>query len=147
MPPRAGAPTLLANLEPGARVGIESRLPGATFREKDLRAMARAGGLETYRPNTHEVEQFREPNWLWIVLVMVRFAPLTGGEGRVGKHYVIVVDHVPGDLALVVADPHPWNPPVYCVDEPEFEAAWRGAKTKGPAWAAALFPVSREVRV
>ena len=59
MPAGAGAPTLLANLEPGARAGIESRLPGATLLEKDLRALARAAGLETYRPNTHEVEQFR----------------------------------------------------------------------------------------
>jgi hypothetical protein len=147
MPAGAGAPTLLAKLEPGARAGIESRLRGATLLEKDLRAMARAAGLETYRPNTHELEQFREPNWLWIVLVMVRFVPPTGGAGDVGKHYVLVVDHIPGDVALVVADPHPWNPPVYCVDETEFAAAWRAAKTRGPAWAAALHPVSREVRV
>ncbi len=147
MLPRAGAPTLLANLEPATRVQVEARLPRTVLLEKNLRALANAAGLSMYRPNTHDLTQFHEPNWLWIALVLVRFAPPNGVNSHVGKHLVLVLNHLPSSGTLVVADPHPWNPPVYCVDEREFERAWRAAKTKGPPWAAALDRARRFARI
>jgi hypothetical protein len=143
---RAGATTLLAGLEPAARARIEARLPKVGLFEKDVRALAKAAGLAVYRPNTHDLAQFREPGWLWMALVLVQFAPPSGGESYVEKHYVLVVDHLSDESVFVVADPHPWNPATYCVDEREFEAAWRAAKSKGPPWAAALHPASRHAQ-
>ena len=139
---RAGVTTILGGLEGTARARIEARLPKIGLFEKDLRALADAAGLAVYRPNTHDAAQFREPGWLWMALVLVRFTSPNGEETYVQKHYVLVVEHLPTAGALVVADPHPWNPPVYCVGEHEFEVAWRAAKTKGPPWAAALYPAS-----
>jgi hypothetical protein len=133
---RAGAINLLDGLDAAARTRFE----------KDVRALASAAGLAVYRPNTHDIAQFREPGWLWMALVLVRFAPPGDEDSYVEKHYVLVVDHLPAKGAFVVADPHPWNPPVYCVGEREFEAAWRAAKTKGPPWAAALHPASRHAQ-
>jgi hypothetical protein len=139
---RASANALLASLDGAARVRVAARLPKVGLFEKDVRALARAAGLAVYRPNTHDLAQFREPGWLWMALVLVRFVPPTGAESYVEKHYVLVLEHLPDERVFVVADPHPWNPPLYCVDEREFEAAWRAAKTKGPPWAAALHPAS-----
>jgi hypothetical protein len=140
---RAGATSLLAGLDTATRRRVEARLPKDGLLEKDVRALARAAGLAVYRPNTHDVAQFREPGWLWMALVLVRFAQSSRLDSYVEKHYVLVVDHLPDEHVFVVADPHPWNPPLYCVDEPMFEAAWRAAKTKGPPWAAALYPAPR----
>ena len=146
MPARAGGPVLLAGLDAATRARIEARLPKVGLFEKDVRALAQAAGLAVYRPNTHDVAQFREPGWLWMVLVLVQFVPPSGGESYVEKHYVLVLDHFPDERVFVVADPHPWNPALYCVDEHEFEAAWRAAKTKGPPWAAALYAASGHAR-
>ena len=55
---------------------------------------------------------------------------------------MLVLEYLADERVFVVADPHPWNPPLYCVDEQDFEAAWRSAKAKGPPWAAALYPAS-----
>lgn len=139
---RASANALLANLDAATRARVEARLPKVGLFEKDVRALAHAAGLAVYRPNTHDVAQFREPGWLWMALVLVRFVPPTGAESYVEKHYVLVLEHLPDEHMFVVADPHPWNPPLYCVDEREFEVAWRAAKSKGPPWAAALHPAS-----
>lgn len=139
---RAGAADLLAGLDAADRVRVEARLPKVGLFEKDVRALARAAGMAVYRPNTHDVGQFREPGWLWMALVLVRFVPPTGAESYVEKHYVLVLEHLPDERVFVVADPHPWSPPLYCVDEQEFDAAWRAAKSKGPPWAAALHTAS-----
>ncbi|GAB4211268.1 MAG: hypothetical protein OHK0013_32810 [Sandaracinaceae bacterium] len=143
---RAGATVLLAGLDAATRARIEARLPKVGHFEKDVRALAHAAGLAVYRPNTHDVAQFREPGWLWMALVLVQFVPPSGGESYVEKHYVLVLEHIPDERVFVVADPHPWNPALYCVDEHEFEAAWRAAKTKGPPWAAALYAASGHAR-
>lgn len=74
MSARAGAAVLLAGLDAAARVRVEARLPKVGLFEKDVRALAHAAGLVVYRPNTHEVVQFREPGWLWMALVLVRRA-------------------------------------------------------------------------
>jgi hypothetical protein len=100
---------------------------------------ATASKLGIYRPNTHELAQFREPGWLWMALVLMRFTAPSDGESYDEKHYVLVAGCLPDEAAFVVADPHPWNPPVYCVHEHEFDAAWRSVRTKGPPWAAALY--------
>lgn len=135
---RQGATALLARLAPADRARIEARIPHLGLFEKDVRALAAAAGLSIYRPNTHDAAQFREPGWLWMALVLARFTHPSNGESHVEKHYVLVLGHLQAETALIVADPHPWNPPVYAVDEKAFEAAWRAAKTKGPPWAAAL---------
>lgn len=135
---RQNATELLASLAPADRRRIEARIPRVGLFEKDLRALAAAAGLSIYRPNTHDAAQFREPGWLWMALVMARFTHPSNGESDVEKHYVLVLGHLKEEAALVIADPHPWNPSVYSVDEKAFEAAWRAAKTKGPPWAAAL---------
>ncbi len=97
-----------------------------------------AAELAVYRPNTHDASQFQEPGWLWMALVLVKFTAPTGAEID-ERHYVLVLDHLADEGVLVVADPHPWNPPVYCVGLDDFVSAWRAAKTKGPPWAAALY--------
>jgi hypothetical protein len=125
---QAGASTLLSGLAPADRARVAARLPKIGLFEKDLRALANAAGLAMYRPNTHDLAQFCEPGWLWMALVLVRFTSPNGEESCVYKHYVLVVEHLPGDGAFVVADPHPWNPSMYCVDEREFEAAWRAPR-------------------
>jgi len=48
-------------------------------------------------------------------------------------------EHLADEGVLVLADSHPWNPPVYCVGLDDFESAWRVAKKRGPPWAAALY--------
>jgi hypothetical protein len=140
---RHGATTLLERLDPVARARIEARLSHGGLLEKDVRALAAAAGLYAYRPNTHDAAQFRQPGWLWMARVLVRFTDPASGASYVEKHYVLVLDHLRAEGSLVVADPHPWNPPVYCVDEATFEASWRGSKTKGPPWAAALHRSAR----
>jgi len=79
--------------------------------------------------------QFHEPGWIWMAFVLVRF---TSPDGIVtsASHYVLILDYLATEAALVVADPHPWNRDVYCVPEEQFEAAWLGAKD--PPWAAAV---------
>lgn len=135
---------ILKALAPPHVSRIQARLPTVGLLEKDIRALASTAGLGVYRPNTHKVSQFKvqEPDWLWMALVLVKFTPPSGAEYDAG-HYVLVLDHVAENGALVLADPHPSNPPVYCVALEDFESAWRAAKTKGPPWAAWLRRATR----
>lgn len=116
---------------------IKERLPTIGLFEKDLRALAVAAGLGLYRPNTHDASQFQQPGWLWMAFALVKFTAPTGAESDEG-HYLLVLDHLADEGVLVIADPHPWNPSVYCVGLDDFESAWRVSKAKSP-WAAALF--------
>lgn len=120
------------------RSRIQARLPTIGLFEKDIRTLATAAGLSVYRPNTHDASQFQEPGWLWMAVALVKFTALPGAE-RDERHYVLVLDHLADEGVLVIADPHPWNPPVYCVGLDDFASAWRVAKSKGPPWAAALY--------
>lgn len=137
------AKELLADLKPADRARIEGRLTRGGLFEKDVRALAAAASLGVYRPNTHDAAQFREPGWLWMALVLTRCTDPGTGETYVARHYVLVLKYLKAKSALVIADPYPGNPSVYCVDEAMFEAAWRAAKTKGPPWAAALWSAQR----
>jgi hypothetical protein len=130
---------ILQALAPPHASRIQARLSAVGLLEKEIRILAATVGLGVYRPNTHKVAQFKcqEPGLLWMAFVLVKFTALSGTERDQG-HYVLVLDHVAEDGALVLADPHPWNPPVYCVERDDFESAWRAAKTKGPPWAAWL---------
>ena len=134
----AGPRRLLGALAPGDATRIDARLAAVGLFEKDVRALAAAVGLGVYRPNMHDAGQFKEPGWLWMAFVLMRFAAPDGSESN-ERHYVLVLDYLADHRALVVADPHPWNPPVYCVALQEFESAWRAARAKGPPWAAALY--------
>lgn len=137
----AGARRILKALAPPHASRVQARLPAIGLFEKDLRALAAAARLAVYRPNTHDVSQFQEPGWLWMAFVLVKFTAPNGAESD-ERHYVLVLDHVAAEGVFVVADPHPWNPPVYCVGVGAFESAWRVAKAKGPPWAASLYPSS-----
>lgn len=135
---------ILKALAPSHASRIQARLSAVGLLEKEIRALAATAGLGVYRPNTHEVAQFQcqEPGLLWMAFVLVKFTAPSGAERDQG-HYVLVLDHVAEDGALVLADPHPWNPPVYCVGLDDFKSAWRAAKTKGPPWAAWLGHATR----
>jgi hypothetical protein len=121
---------------------IESLLrEGPGLFERDICSLAAAAGLGARRSNQHDVAQFQEqaPGVLWIARVWARFSDPNGVHpDEPYGHYVAVIDHLADDGVLVVADPHPWNPPVYCVGLDSFEAAWRAPKWKRP-WAARLF--------
>ncbi len=138
IPGTAGPQRFLTALAPRDATRIEARLPAVGLFERDIRALAAAAGLGVYRPNTHDAGQFKEPGWLWIAFVLMRFTAPNGSESD-ERHYLLVLDYLAGDRALVVADPHPWNPRVYCVAFQEFESAWRAAKARGPPWAVALY--------
>ena len=129
---------ILKALAPSHASRIQARLPAIGLYEKDVRALAAAAELSVYRPNTHDAAHFQEPGWLWMAFVLVKLTAPSGAESD-QSHYVLVLDHVGADGVFVVADPHPWNPPVYCAGVSEFESAWRGAKAKGPPWAASLY--------
>jgi hypothetical protein len=134
---RSGPAALLRKLPPAARARIEAQLPEVGLFEKDIRAVADAAGLAIYRPNTHDALQFRQPHWLWLAFVLVTFRSPTD-ETSIDRHYVLVLDYLSEHDAFVVADPHPWNPSVYCVQTAEFESAWHAAK-KAPPWAASIY--------
>jgi hypothetical protein len=72
-----------------------------------------------------------------MAFALVHFTAPTGVESD-ERHYVLVLEYLADRDALVIADPHPWNPPVYCVALRQFDSAWRIARAKGPPWAAAL---------
>jgi len=137
-PGRRGPQRILKAPTPPHAIRIQARLPAVGLSEKDIRALAAATGIALYRPNTHEVAQFTEPGGIWMAFVLVRFTAPTRAQSD-ERHYVLVLDHLADDGVLVVADPHPWNPSVYCVALDDFESAWRAAKAKGPPWAAALY--------
>jgi hypothetical protein len=61
IPRKAGPRRLLSTLEPRDAARIKARVRDAGLFEQDVRALAKAAGLAVYRPNTHEVEQFKEP--------------------------------------------------------------------------------------
>lgn len=143
LPRAVGAMRLVKMLDPLVASRIRAQLPADGLFEKDLRLLAKAAGLSVYRPNSHDVAQFRGAGWLWMAFVTVMFKDPHGHTPDTADgHYVLVLDHLSNEDALILADPHPWNPPVYCVATRAFDAAWRAAK-KGAPWAAALHRLRR----
>ena len=135
---RSGPQRILKALARPHASRIQARLPAVGLFEKDIRVLAAAAGLAVYRPNGQEVAQFTVPGWTWMAFVLVRFTAPTGTTS-VERHYVLVLDLLADDGAVVVADPHPWNPSVYCVALDDFESAWRAARAKKGPWAAVLY--------
>lgn len=147
-----GACRILRKLNPQDRERIWSRLCARGLFEKDLRILAAAAGLAVYRPKKQDVAQFKdaqfkeEPDQLWMALVKVPFTDPNGDastsedDASEDWHYVLVLEHLADEGVLVLADPHPWKPSVYCMRFDDFESAWRAAKD--PPWAALLYPAS-----
>jgi hypothetical protein len=91
--------------------------------EKELRKLADAAGLVMRRPHKQDLTQFDEGG-LWIA--MVRYTFPAGGTALAEpfNHYVLVLSHLRDEGALVIADPHPSRPPLYCLSDASFEKAW-----------------------
>lgn len=124
-----------------ARERIEARLPSVGLFDRDIRALCDAAQLDVWRPRDQRVEQFMEPGWIWMAFTRVLFA--RDESVYVERHYVLVLEHLADAGAFVVADPHPWNADVYCVDVDRFAAAWSSTKRRGPPWAVVVHPSRR----
>jgi hypothetical protein len=124
-----------------ARERIAARLPAVGLFDRDIRALCDAAQLDVWRPRDQRVEQFVEGDWIWMAFVRAVF--VAAESAYVGRHYVLVLEYLADASALVIADPHPWNPDVYCVDIDRFAAAWSSTKRRGPPWAAVVHPSRR----
>lgn len=131
-------PALVRLVGSPARERIEGRLGEVGLLEQDIRALCDAAQLSVWRPRGQPREQFEEAGWIWMAFVRALF--VGPDEARVDRHYVLVLEHLAAANAFVIADPHPWNPSVYCVGSGRFFAAWDSAKRRGPRWAAILHP-------
>lgn len=113
--------------------------------EKGVRALARAAGLQVWRPNKKrdglELLADRagdEGETLWMVLTRMKFvSPTRPRRSFTALHYVLVLDVL--KTGVLVADPHPWHEPIHVMPKTTFLAAWESAR--GPmksAWAGCL---------
>jgi hypothetical protein len=147
------AGVLLGQLVPDEQVALRllDRLPVAIDfdgdHDRQVRAIAKAAGLSTYRPHFRPMEPEPKLPWdedppddenVWIVRYMARFTSPkgTGRRSFEAVHFGLVLAVQRG--GLVIADPHPWRPQVSVVKTTKLVEAWRAAAGRGKPWALCL---------
>jgi hypothetical protein len=147
------AGVLLGQLVPDEQVALRllDHLPVAIDfdgdHDRQVRAIAKAAGLSAYRPHSRPLEPEPMLPWdeippdaenLWIVRYIAKMTSPKGTTRRSFKavHFGLLLDVQRG--GLVLADPHPWRPPVSVVKTAKFVEAWRAAAERGKPWALCL---------
>lgn len=84
----------------------------------------------------------RDSNSLWMILVSMTLTDPQNAKAlkQPYNHYVLILEYISDGELFVVADPHPWNPDVYCVHYDELINAWTGQYDSANKWAARLSP-------
>lgn len=130
-----GVARLLARVDPAVSRPLANRPLG----DRRIRRLADAADLRVWRPynDLDETLGWHGPRGsAWMALVRFRFdEPGSHLPPYVGLHYVVVLEAVAD--GVVIADPHPWRPPVYAIPRVEFDGAWMAAQ--GAKWAVCLY--------